>query len=258
MSAVRFRRGGTLTIADADAPDAPDARSTRGKVPLGHDRWPGRPGSDAPDTRSTRPGRRGRSIPTGRDVMASAQGQVRGLRVPGPAWSGTRRHSRIDVVVAPGGLWVTGTGEVRRYAVADMVLASFADSPPGTVRVDFLDGTPLCVTLDDDGTVLEALRHEIWEFEKRLLLDRAACDGTELDWALDVSPARLAESEALLTSALDCPDDPLGTGPAGSARRDLIRRSAELRRDARVDALRRRRRRMLGGSPHGRTDRSDP
>jgi hypothetical protein len=190
--------------------------------------------------------------------MASAQGQVRGLRVPGPAWSGTRRHSRIDVVVAPGGLWVSGTGEVRRYAVADMVLASFADSPPGTVRVDFLDGTPLCVTLDDDGTVLEALRHEIWEFEKRLLLDRAACDGTELDWALDVSPARLAESEALLTSALDCPDDPLGTGPAGSARRDLIRRSAELRRDARVDALRRRRRRMLGGSPHGRTDRSDP
>jgi len=190
--------------------------------------------------------------------MASAQGQVRGLRVPGPAWSGTRRHSRIDVVVAPGGLWVSGTGEVRRYAVADMVLASFADSPPGTVRVDFLDGTPLCVTLDDDGTVLEALRHEIWEFEKRLLLDRAACDGTELDWALDVSPARLAESEALLTSALDCSDDPLGTGPAGSARRDLIRRSAELRRDARVDALRRRRRRMLGGSPHGRTDRSDP
>ena len=28
MSAVRFRRGGTLTIADADAPDAPPAAAT--------------------------------------------------------------------------------------------------------------------------------------------------------------------------------------------------------------------------------------
>ena len=111
-------------------------------------------------------------------------------------------------------------------------------------RVDFLDGGPLCVTLDDNGTVLETLRREIWEYEKRLLLD-----GTELDWALDVSPSQLAEAEALLTSALAPTADGGGIGRA--ERQDMMRRSAELRRGARVDALRRRRLRMLAGSGRG-------
>jgi hypothetical protein len=125
-----------------------------------------------------------------------------------------------------------------------MVLASFATSPQGALRVDFLDGGPLCVTLDDNGTVLETLRREIWEYEKRLLLD-----GTELDWALDVSPSQLAEAEALLTSALAPTADGGGIGRA--ERQDMMRRSAELRRGARVDALRRRRLRMLAGSGRG-------
>jgi len=155
-------------------------------------------------------------------------------------------------VVTPGGFRVCGTGEARRYAVADMVLASFATSPPGTVRVDFLDGGPLCITLDDAGTVVEALRHEIWEYEKGLLLDGPGPDDTELDWALDVSPARLAEAEALLTSALELTDEPVGPGPAHLVRRDMIRRAAEVRRGARIDALRRRRRRMLARAGDGR------
>ena len=243
MSAVRFRRSGTLAIAEADVLAAPAVRWAREQVPLEPGGW--LPIGDAPGPRSVRSGRRRASVPTARGVLASAHGQVRGLRVPGPAWSARRRRARIEVAVAPGALWVSGTGGVRRFTVAEMVLASFAAGPPGTVRVDFLDGSPLCMTLDDDGTVLEAMRHEIWEFEKGLLLVRATCDGTQLDWALDVSPARLAEAEALLTTALDCPDDPVGTGPDGWVRADLIRRSDELRRDARVDALRRRRRRML-------------
>ena len=92
----------------------------------------------------------------------------------------------------------------------------------------------------------ETLRHEIWEYEKGLLFDR-----TDLDWALDVSPAQLAESEALLTAALDVPGDHAGPGFSRLKRQDMMRRSAGLRRAARVDALRRRRRRMLGQADPG-------
>jgi hypothetical protein len=159
-------------------------------------------------------------------------------------------------MVTPGELRMCGRGEARRYAVADMVLVSFATSPPGSVRVDFLDGGPLCITLDDDGAVLEALRHEIWEYEKDLLLDSPGPDDTELDWALDVSPTRLAEAEALLTSALDLADDPVDSGPTRLVRHGMIRRAAEVRRDARIDALRRRRRRMLARAGGGRPRRA--
>jgi hypothetical protein len=185
-------------------------------------------------------------VPADRTILAAAQGHYRGLRLPGSAWSRSRWHPRLDVLVTAGQLWVTGNGETRRYAVADMVLASFATSPQGAMRVDFLDGGSLWITLDDNGTVLETLRHEIWEYEKGLLFDR-----TDLDWALDVSPAQLAESEALLTAALDVPGDHAGPGFSRLKRQDMMRRSAGLRRAARVDALRRRRRRMLGQADPG-------
>ena len=85
------------------------------------------------------------------------------------------------------------------------MLASYGSSPRGAVRVDFLEGEPLIVRLEDDGTVLEALRQEIWECEKQFLLDRS-----DLDWALDVSPAQLAEADALLIIAMAEPGPSVG------------------------------------------------
>jgi len=199
----------------------------------------GRSGGGGPVRRAR--ARRKAGVPVDRSVLAAAQGHYRGLRLPGPPLEAARWHPRLDVLVTAGELWVTGNGETRCYPVAAMVLASFATSPQGAVRVDFLDGPPLCVTLDDNGAVLDALRHEIWEYEKGL-----SFDGTELDWALDVSPVQLAESESLLTAALEPPGEQDGRGLTRLERQEMMRRSAELRRDARVDALRRRRRRMLG------------
>jgi len=218
----------------------------------------GRPRHDVLGHRLALLTRRRQPAPLGPTVLASADGQVRGLRLPGPAWPSTRWHPHVAVVVVPGEMWVSGNGETRCYPVAGMVQASFASRPPRTLQVDFLDGAPLHVTLADDGSVLDALRHEIWEYEKRLFLagrgpDGRGPDDMEFDSALDVSPAQLAESEALLTSAFDGVDDGVGTGADPAARRALVRQSAELRRDARVDALRRRRRRLLGGATGGRT-----
>ena len=120
---------------------------------------------------------------------------------------------------------------------------SYGSSPRGAVRIDFLDGEPLSVKLDDDGSVLEALRHQIWECEKQFLLD-----GGDLDWTLDVSPVELAEADALLITAMDGPGPAVGRRLSRNEREDLLRRSETLRRDARVDALRRRRRRLLSHS----------
>ena len=225
-----------MDVLSVDAVSEPGRKQPRPVAPAAGPARTSRVGA-----RLGRLGRRPVVVPTGRIVLAAARAHDRGLRRPGPAWSRTRWHSRLDVLVTPGELWVTGNGGTRCYRVTDMVLASFATSPPGGMRIDFLDGEPLCVTLDDNGAVLDILRHEIWEYEKHLLPD-----GTDLDWALDVSPAQLAESEALLTAALDLPGGSVGPGASRLERQEMVRRSAELRRAARVDALRRRRRRMLG------------
>jgi hypothetical protein len=147
----------------------------------------------------------------------------------------------VVVTVTPGEFWVSGAHGTLRYPIADMVLASYGSSPRGAVRIDFLDGEPLSVRLDDDGSVLEALRHQIWDCEKQFLLD-----GGDPAWTLEVSPAQLAEADALLTTALAEPGPPPGRRLTRSEREELLRRSEAIRREARVDALRRRRRHVLG------------
>lgn len=188
----------------------------------------------------------GPGVPPDRTILAASRGDFRSLRLPGSARAKVRWRPRMDVAVAvtPGEFWVTGHPGTLRFPVADMVLASYGSSPRGAVRVDFLEGEPLSVRLEDDGTVLEALRQEIWECEKQFLLDRS-----DLDWALDVSPAQLAEADALLITAMAEPGPSVGRRLSRSEREELLRRSESLRRAARVDALRRRRRRMLGLPP---------
>jgi hypothetical protein len=181
-------------------------------------------------------GRRSSTIPSDRRTLASALGEYRGLQLPGPVWADARWHPRLEVLVTPGELWVSGNGETRCYPVADMVLASFSTNPQGALRVDFLSGGPLCVKLDDNGKVLETLRQEIWEYEKSFLVSGLDDDG------LDVAPDLLDDADARLRIAVSQDGGQRGR----IERRELMRRSAELRRMARVDALRGRRQRMLG------------
>ena len=181
-----------------------------------------------------------------RRILASANGDYRSLRLPGASWPRVRWRPRVAVTVTRGDLWVVGNHETLRYPVDDMVLASYGTDPRGAVRVDFLEGEPLIVRLDDDGSVLEALRHQIWECEKQVLLD-----GSGLDWALDVSPVQLAQADALFTMAMTGTGGPVGRRLGRAEREALLQRSEILRREARVAALRRRRRRMPG-LPDGR------
>ncbi len=189
--------------------------------------------------------RRGRAtgVPEDRAVLATAHGDYRSLLLPGTSWPRARWHQRPDVVVAvtPSEFWVSGDHGSRRYPIVDMVLASYGSSPRGALRIDFLEGDPLIVKLDDDGSVLEALRHQIWECEKQFLLD-----GGDPAWTLEVSPTRLAEADALLITAMAEPGPPPGRRLTRSEREELLRRSEAIRREARVDALRRRRRHLLG------------
>lgn len=172
-------------------------------------------------------------------VIAEAQGDYKGLRLPGRAAVRHAWHPRLDVVLLEDELRIAGNGLLARFAVADMVLVSYGTSPRGALRVDLLDGEHVCVSLRDQGQFMERLRHRLWEYEKSFL-----GDASDIDWVLDVSPAMLAEAEA----AMDAAEARLQASGRSLAQdriaQDLVTRSTELRRRARVDAFRRRRLRM--------------
>ena len=73
---------------------------------------------------------------------------------------------------------------------------------------------------------MERLRHQIWEYEKSLM-----GDASEMDWALDVSPALLAEAEA----AMDAADARLRASGRSLQQdrvaQEMVTRSVDLRRD---------------------------
>jgi len=185
---------------------------------------------DDPDLTSTRADAR---------EVARAQGDYRGLHLPEPAPAHRGWHSRLDAVLLEDELRIEGSGLLVRFPMSDMVLASYCSDPRGALRVDLLDGGHVCIRLRDQGQLMECLRHQIWEYEKSLVGD---C--SDIDWALDVSPAQLAEAEV----AMDAADARMRASGSSLTEdrvaQDLVARSIELRREARVDALRRRRQRM--------------
>jgi len=172
-------------------------------------------------------------------VVARAQGEYRGLHLPGPIAAHHPWHPHLDVVLLEDDLRIAGSGLLARFPVSEMVLASYCSDPRGALRIDLLEGGHVCIRLRDQGQLMECLRHQIWEYEKSLV-----GDASDIDWALDVSPAQLAEAEV----AMDAADARLRASgsslPEDRVARDLVTRSIELRREARVDALRRRRQRM--------------
>lgn len=185
--------------------------------------------------------RRRIDLPPTTPVLASAQGEYRGLRLPGERTARHRWHARLDVVLAPGTLLISGNGRIARFAVSEMVAVSRCDSPVGAIRVDLLDGDHLRVTIRDGGTFLDVLRHEIWLFDTEL---SGTAPGTE--WGFGAVPELLTEADALIQDIdarpLAAQDDAIRNRDA----LDLIRKSDELREDAHLEALRERRRRLLG------------
>jgi len=104
-------------------------------------------------------------------ILAATRGRYEGLHLPGPASAVTRWSARLDVVLVPGELRVSGNGGLWRYQVSDIVLVSAGAGGTDTVRFDFLEGEPLVVTLRDREPLLAALRLQIEEYERALRND---------------------------------------------------------------------------------------
>jgi hypothetical protein len=172
-------------------------------------------------------------------VVAVAPGEYRGLHLPGKLTVRHSWHAHLDVVLLEDELRIVGAGLLVALPLSEMVLVSYCTSPRGAVRIDLLTDDHVTVHLGDQGQFVDRLRHQIWEYEKALM-----ADASDMDWGLDVSPALLAEAEA----AMDAADVRLRDGGRSlhqdRVAQELVTRSAGLRREARVDAIRRRRRRM--------------
>jgi hypothetical protein len=169
-------------------------------------------------------------IPNTTPLVAWARGDYPGLLVPG----GVLKHwGPICVAVTPGELWVCFGNDKRRYPVPAMVLASVASNPQGALRVDFMEGDPLVVLVDDGGTIREQLRREIWDYDVGLR------NGAQPFPALpETSPVLLAEAELEWNTA----DKLLAAGGEELSvhfrTERSMQRARELEHQARVDGLR--------------------
>ena len=181
-------------------------------------------------------------VAVGRDVrvVAESQGEYKGLHLPGHVTVRHSWHPRLDVVLLEDELRIAGNGVLATFPLSEMVLASYCVNPRGALRVDLLADDHVTVRLCDQGQLMERLRHQIWEYEKSLMGDTS-----ETDWALDVSPALLAEAEAAMDAADARLRDSGRSLQQDRVAQELVTRSVDLRREARVDAIRRRRTRML-------------
>ena len=178
-------------------------------------------------------------------VLAAARGHYEGLRLPGPVSAGTRWHARLAVVVLPGELRVAGSGGLWRYLVSDMVLASVAPDGAGAIRVDFLEGDPLVVTVRDGGALLAALRHQVEQYERAIRHDRPLTARLVRDHLtgadLEVSVHALTPAIGLLYARRTRPPDSVPMGGWATNARETSHR-------AQVEALRAGRRNLLTSS----------
>ena len=168
--------------------------------------------------------------------------------------AGTRWHARLDVVLLPGELRIAGNGGIWRYRVADMVQVSAdpdASTDPdgsGAIRVEFLRGDPLVVTVRDGGTLLGALQRQLEGYEWAL-----RCDGVEAVRQVPehVVDGRFTTPIHTVTPAIDL----LNARRKGDDDPTLPDRRADVReaaRRSRVEILRARRRDLLSvGSARG-------
>jgi hypothetical protein len=176
-------------------------------------------------------------------ILIAARGDFSGLRVPGPVSAGTRWHSRLDVVLLPGELRIAGNGGIWRYRVADMVQVSSDPDTLGAVRVEFLEGDPLVVTVRDGGALLGALKWQLEGYERALRTNRREAARLVPEHLVD---GRFSTPVYTITPAIDL----LNAHRKGDGGTVVADRPdpepRELAHRARVEILRARRRDLLG------------
>jgi hypothetical protein len=182
-------------------------------------------------------------------IVVAARGDFRGLRVPGPVSAGTRWHSRLDVVLLPGELRIAGNGGIWRYRVADMVQVSADPDTPGALRVEFLEGDPLVVTVPDGGALLDALKVQLEGYERALRTDSGEAARLVPEHLVD---GRFSSPVYTITPAIDL----LNAQRKGDADTETTRFEDPAPREeahrARVEILRARRRDLLSVGGSGR------
>jgi hypothetical protein len=142
--------------------------------------------------------RRRTGLPADAVIEVAAEGDYRELNLPGPIAGLQRWRARLDVVLLPGELRIAGNGGIWRYPVASMLCATGPVSGPGRLRVDFVGGESLRIRLDETGTVLALLRHQIAEYDTALRAGDPAVLATPA-WR---SLPHLGESEVVLDTAV--------------------------------------------------------
>jgi hypothetical protein len=111
--------------------------------------------------------RRRLAIPHGEPLLAWALAEYRGMRVPGPPMVPSK-HWQALVALTPDSVWLSSAGDLRRFPLGEIVLASEARQPAGALRIDFAQGDPLVVLVADRGGFASRLRGEIRSFDKAL------------------------------------------------------------------------------------------
>jgi hypothetical protein len=182
-------------------------------------------------------------------ILIAVRGDFRGLRVPGPVSAGTRWHARLDVVLLPGELRVAGNGGIWRYRVPDMVQVSADPDTPGAIRVEFLEGDPLVVTVRDGGALLGALKWQLEGYERALRSHRGEAARLVSEHVVD---GRFTTPVFTITPAIDL----LNAQRKGDGGTVLTDQPAPEPRErahrARVEILRARRRDLLSVGGTGR------
>ncbi|MGA2837861.1 MAG: hypothetical protein ABSF84_14805 [Acidimicrobiales bacterium] len=186
--------------------------------------------------------RRRLGIPLDEPLLAWAMAEYRGMRVPSPRMAPIRFWPAC-VALTSQALWLSNAGATRRFPVREIVLVSYASSPEGALRVDFMSGDPLIVAVVDDGAFHGRLAFEVRSIDTQLQMEARNALGVPALPPELVAAAERAERRAAQLRA-DYGDDPDLCIEAERHSAD----ARELRHEARVQALRGLRLELLASS----------
>ncbi len=175
-------------------------------------------------------------IPAELVLRCWALAEYRGMQVPDPPLPGVR-YTPPYLALTDGALWLTRAGATRRYPVEDIVMVATEHPATDRIRVDFMEGEPLLIRVNDGGRFASTVEAAIQEYDKRLQLDATSALGLP-----EPAPELVAKAKQARTRS-----DQLMAAAGGD---QVARRAAEghlaeeraLWHEAQVDALRQLRR----------------
>lgn len=189
--------------------------------------------------------RRRLAIPSDVPLLAWAQGDYRGMQVPGRPMLPIRYWPPV-LALSPEWLWVSRAGAVRRFALDDVVIASVATRPRGALRLDFMEGGPLVVLIHDDARFRTQLDREIERRNAKVPMGAPTAPGViELPVELLDEVAELGRRSELLQARAG------GDLRAGVEADRLLDAAHERLHQARVVAARARRSATRDSAPPG-------